>query len=65
MLASGRAFACMLEQDNDRVGVCLVYENWGPVWEVGGVVDRARSTAAKASAPSLSALRSPNSASAG
>ena len=37
MLASGRAFACVLEQDT-TASVCLVYENWGPVWEVGGVV---------------------------
>ena len=36
MLAS--AFACMLEQGSDTVSVCLVYENWGPVWDVGGVV---------------------------
>ena len=34
MLASGRAFACVL----DCASACLVYENWGPVWEVGGVV---------------------------
>jgi GNAT superfamily N-acetyltransferase len=34
MLASGRAFACALES----ASVCLVYENWGTVWEVGGVV---------------------------
>jgi ribosomal protein S18 acetylase RimI-like enzyme len=34
MLESGRAFACGL----DAASVCLVYENWGPVWEVGGVV---------------------------
>ena len=38
MLANGRAFACMLEQGSDTVSVCLVYENWGPVWDVGGVV---------------------------
>jgi len=37
MLANGRAFACVLEQDT-TASVCLVYENWGPVWEVGGVV---------------------------
>jgi GNAT superfamily N-acetyltransferase len=34
MLASDLAFACVL----DAASVCLVYENWGPVWEVGGVV---------------------------
>jgi ribosomal protein S18 acetylase RimI-like enzyme len=37
MLESGRAFACVREQDGDIASVCLVYENWGPVWEVGGV----------------------------
>ncbi len=38
MLASSRAFACVLEPDGDTASVCLVYENWGSVWEVGGVV---------------------------
>lgn len=38
MLESGRAFACMMEQGGDTASVCLVYENWGPVWEIGGVV---------------------------
>jgi GNAT superfamily N-acetyltransferase len=38
MLEGGRAFACVLEEGSDTASVCLVYENWGPVWEVGGVV---------------------------
>jgi GNAT superfamily N-acetyltransferase len=38
MLASGRAFACALEQGSDTASVGLAYENWGPVWEIGGVV---------------------------
>jgi ribosomal protein S18 acetylase RimI-like enzyme len=38
MLATDRAFACVLEQESDTASVCLVYENWNPVWEVGGVV---------------------------
>ncbi len=38
VLGSGRAFACVLEQGGDTASVCLVYENWGPVWEMGGVV---------------------------
>ncbi len=38
MLENGRAFACALEQGGETASVCLVYENWGPVWEVGGVV---------------------------
>ena len=38
MLESSRAFACVLEWEGGIASVCLVYENWGPVWEVGGVV---------------------------
>jgi predicted GNAT family acetyltransferase len=38
MLESDRAFVCVLEEGGDTASVCLVYENWGPVWEVGGVV---------------------------
>ena len=64
MLASGRAFACVLEQDGDTASVCLVYENWGPVWEVGGVVT-APAHRRKGLGALWSALRSPTSASAG
>jgi hypothetical protein len=38
MLGDGRAFACVLEQDDRPLAVCFAFENWGPVWEVGGVV---------------------------
>ena len=38
LLETGRAFACVLEEGGDAASACLVYENWGPVWEVGGVV---------------------------
>jgi GNAT superfamily N-acetyltransferase len=38
MLGDGRAFACVLEQDDRPLSVCFAFENWGPVWEVGGVV---------------------------
>jgi GNAT superfamily N-acetyltransferase len=34
LLKSGRGFACVL----DTRAVCLAFENYGPVWEVGGVV---------------------------
>ena len=42
MLASGRAFACVLEQGGDTASVCLVYENWGPAWEVVTAPDHRR-----------------------
>lgn len=38
LLEGGRAFACVREQGGDTASVCLVYENWGLVWEVGGGV---------------------------
>lgn len=38
MLDDGRAFACVLEQNDEPLSACIAYENWGPVWEVGGVV---------------------------
>jgi GNAT superfamily N-acetyltransferase len=38
LLATGNAFACVLEQDGETVSVCFAFENHGPVWEVGGVV---------------------------
>ena len=36
MLADGRAFACVLEQNDAPLSVCFAFENFGPVWEVGG-----------------------------
>lgn len=38
LLSSGKAFACVLEADGATRSACIAYENYGPVWEVGGVV---------------------------
>jgi GNAT superfamily N-acetyltransferase len=38
MLGDGRAFACVLEHDDRPLSVCFACENYGAVWEVGGVV---------------------------
>ncbi len=42
LLDSGRAFACVAGADDDGGGetraACFAFENYGPVWEVGGVV---------------------------
>lgn len=38
LLRSGKAFACALERDGDTRSACFAFENYGPVWEVGGVV---------------------------
>ena len=38
LLASGRAFACTLEQDGEPRSVCIAFENYRQIWEVGGVV---------------------------
>jgi len=38
LLRSGKAFACVAERGGDTVSACLAFENYGPVWEVGGVV---------------------------
>jgi GNAT superfamily N-acetyltransferase len=38
LLGGGKAFACVLERGGDAVSACLAYENYGAVWEVGGVV---------------------------
>lgn len=37
LLRSGRAFACVLERDCQPCAVCFAFENYGRVWEVGGV----------------------------
>ncbi len=42
LLASGRAFVCALEQDGEPRSVCIAFENYQQVWEVGGVVTPAR-----------------------
>ncbi len=38
MLQDGRAFACVLERNDELLSACIAFENYGPVWEVGGVV---------------------------
>jgi predicted GNAT family acetyltransferase len=38
LLASGRAFACVLEQDGEPRSACIAFENHRQIWEVGGVV---------------------------
>ncbi|MBS0518183.1 MAG: GNAT family N-acetyltransferase [Proteobacteria bacterium] len=38
LLRAGKAFACVLERDGEPVSGCFAFENYGPVWEVGGVV---------------------------
>jgi RimJ/RimL family protein N-acetyltransferase len=35
--ASGTAFACTLYQAERPLATCFAYENYGPVWEIGGV----------------------------
>ena len=41
LLANGKAFACVLRTDGATRSACIAYENYGPVWEVGGVVTAA------------------------
>jgi Acetyltransferase (GNAT) family len=38
LLSSGHAFTCLLEQDGEPLSVCLAFENYRQIWEVGGVV---------------------------
>ena len=38
LLASGRAFACALGHDGEPRSVCIAFENYRQIWEVGGVV---------------------------
>ena len=38
LLRSGKAFACVLERDGETLSACIAFENYGPVWEVGGVI---------------------------
>jgi RimJ/RimL family protein N-acetyltransferase len=42
LLSSGRAFTCVLEQDGEPRSVCLAFDNYRQVWEVGGVVTPTR-----------------------
>jgi GNAT superfamily N-acetyltransferase len=38
LLRAGKAFACVLERDGEVRCACFAFENFGTVWEVGGVV---------------------------
>lgn len=38
LLCDDRAFACVLEDNDEPLSACIAFENYGPVWEVGGVV---------------------------
>jgi GNAT superfamily N-acetyltransferase len=42
LLPNGRAFACVLERGGNILSACLAFENYRPVWEVGGVVTAPR-----------------------
>ena len=61
LLSSGRAFACVLEQDKKPRSVCFAFENHGRIWEVGGVVTppqhRGRGHAARVVRRSLAELQ--------
>jgi GNAT superfamily N-acetyltransferase len=38
LLRSDKAFACVLKPDGEIQSACFAFENYGPVWEIGGVV---------------------------
>lgn len=38
LLASDRAFTCVLEQAGETLSACIAFENYRRLWEVGGVV---------------------------
>jgi GNAT superfamily N-acetyltransferase len=38
LLMSNRAFACLLEQARAPVSVCFAFQDYGAVWEIGGVL---------------------------
>ena len=38
LLRGGKAFACVLERDSEPLSACFAFENYGAVWEIGGVV---------------------------
>jgi len=38
LLAGGQAFACVAADGDETRAACIAFENFGPVWEVGGVV---------------------------
>jgi hypothetical protein len=38
LLRNGKAFACVLSCEGNALSACFAFENYGRVWEVGGVV---------------------------
>ncbi|WP_336809764.1 GNAT family N-acetyltransferase [Bosea sp. MMO-172] len=40
LLADGRAFTCVVGSRDEPLSVCLAFESYGNVWEIGGVVTR-------------------------
>lgn len=38
LLRNGKAFACVDDRDGETLAACFAFENFSPVWEVGGVV---------------------------
>jgi len=38
LLHGGKAFACVLERGGEALSACFAFENYGLVWEAGGVV---------------------------
>ncbi|MGD9885310.1 MAG: GNAT family N-acetyltransferase [Reyranella sp.] len=38
MLRAGKAFACVAGDEGETPSACIAFENYGSVWEVGGVV---------------------------
>jgi hypothetical protein len=60
LLRRGRAFICMLARDSDALSACFAFENFGRVWEVGGVVtassDRRRGLGTRVVRTALAAL---------
>ena len=57
LLASDRAFVCVLEYDAEPRSVCIAFENHRQIWEIGGVV-----TPSAASRPGLRRPRGANGA---
>lgn len=61
LLRDGKAFACVLEQRGELVSACFAYENYGPVWEIGGVISapahRRRGFGARVVATALAEIR--------
>jgi ribosomal protein S18 acetylase RimI-like enzyme len=40
LLAGGRAFTCVIGSSDQPLSVCLAFESYASVWEIGGVVTR-------------------------